>query len=117
LYFSHRLPARIDGWQCYEGPGVQPYWTADHAKEDAIGYATARKIRARGDSRTQSRWQGSDDYPLKQESGSYEAWHGIERDFCSSSQRSSGLLPGQLSGRRFRMIPSSTCGSFSSKRI
>ena len=30
------------GWQCYEGPGVQPYWTGDTAKEDAIGYATAR---------------------------------------------------------------------------
>ena len=30
------------GWQCYEGPGVQPYWTGEHAKEDAIGYATAR---------------------------------------------------------------------------
>jgi hypothetical protein len=28
------------GWQCYEGPGVQPYWTGDTAKEDAIGYAT-----------------------------------------------------------------------------
>ena len=30
------------GWQCYEGPGVQPYWTGESAKEDAIGYATAR---------------------------------------------------------------------------
>ena len=30
------------GWQCYEGPGVQPYWTGDTAKEDAIGCATAR---------------------------------------------------------------------------
>ena len=30
------------GWQCYEGPGVQPYWTGDTAKDDAIGYATAR---------------------------------------------------------------------------
>ena len=20
------------GWQCYEGPGVQPYWTGDTAK-------------------------------------------------------------------------------------
>jgi len=19
------------GWQCYEGPGVQPYWTGDNA--------------------------------------------------------------------------------------
>jgi len=23
------------GWQCYEGPGVQPYWTGETAKEDA----------------------------------------------------------------------------------
>ena len=30
------------GWQCYEGPGVQPHWTGDTAKEDTIGYATAR---------------------------------------------------------------------------
>src|SRR5882757_2764373 len=29
------------GWQCYEGPGVQPYWTGDTAKEDALDYATA----------------------------------------------------------------------------
>jgi hypothetical protein len=28
-------------WQCYEGPGVQPYWTGDTAKEDALDYATA----------------------------------------------------------------------------
>src|SRR4029077_1812525 len=26
---------------CYEGPGVQPYWTGDTAKEDALGYAIA----------------------------------------------------------------------------
>src|SRR6476659_4843514 len=36
------------GWQCYEGPGVQPYWTGEHAKEDAIGYATARAKFGRG---------------------------------------------------------------------
>ena len=30
------------GWQCYEYPGVQPYWTGDTGKEDAIGYANAR---------------------------------------------------------------------------
>src|SRR5882757_4250191 len=29
------------GWQCYEGPGVQPYSTGDTAKEDALDYATA----------------------------------------------------------------------------
>ena len=39
------------GWQCYEGPGVQPYWTGDAAKEDAIGYATARAKFAHGEIR------------------------------------------------------------------
>ena len=39
------------GWQCFEGPGVQPYWTGDHAKEDAIGYATARAKFGRGEIR------------------------------------------------------------------
>jgi len=39
------------GWQCYEGPGVPPYWTGEHAKEDAIGYATARAKFGRGEIR------------------------------------------------------------------
>ena len=39
------------GWQCFEGPGVQPYWTGDTAKEDAIGYATARAKVGRGEIR------------------------------------------------------------------
>jgi hypothetical protein len=39
------------GWQCYEGPGVQPYWTGDAAKEDAIGYASARAKFGRGEIR------------------------------------------------------------------
>ena len=39
------------GWQCYEGPGVQPYWTGDTAKEDAVGYATARAKFGRGEIR------------------------------------------------------------------
>jgi len=39
------------GWQCYEGPGVQPYWTGDMAKEDAIGYAKARAKFGRGEIR------------------------------------------------------------------
>jgi hypothetical protein len=39
------------GWQCYKGPGVQPYWTGDTAKEDAIGYATARAKFGRGEIR------------------------------------------------------------------
>jgi hypothetical protein len=28
--------------QCYEGPGVQPYWTGDSAKQSAVDYAKAR---------------------------------------------------------------------------
>ena len=39
------------GWQGYEGPGVQPYWTGEHAKEDAIAYATARAKFGRGEIR------------------------------------------------------------------
>jgi hypothetical protein len=39
------------GWQCFEGRGVQPYWTGDGAKEDAIGYATARAKFGRGEIR------------------------------------------------------------------
>ena len=39
------------GWQCYEGTDVQPYWTGDHAKEDAIGYASARAKFGRGEIR------------------------------------------------------------------
>ena len=30
------------GWKCFEGPGVEPYWTGESAKDDAIGYAKAR---------------------------------------------------------------------------
>jgi hypothetical protein len=43
------------GWQCFEGPGVQPYWTGEHAKEDAIGYATARAKFGRGEIRVLNR--------------------------------------------------------------
>jgi hypothetical protein len=35
----------------FEGPGVQPYLTGEHAKEDAIGYATARAKFGRGEIR------------------------------------------------------------------
>ena len=37
------------GWQCFEAPGVQPYWTGESAKEDAIGYAKARAKFGRGE--------------------------------------------------------------------
>ena len=43
------------GWQCFAGPGVQPYWTGEHAKEDAIGYATARAKFGRGEIRVLNR--------------------------------------------------------------
>jgi hypothetical protein len=26
------------GWQCFEAPGVQPYWVGPKAKEHAISY-------------------------------------------------------------------------------
>ena len=31
-----------NGWQCFEAPGVQPYWTGEQAKEMAINYAKGR---------------------------------------------------------------------------
>ena len=40
-----------DGWQCYEGPGVGPYWIGEHAKEDAISYARERAKFGRGEIR------------------------------------------------------------------
>jgi len=30
------------GWQCFEAEGVAPHWIGERAKQDAIGYATAR---------------------------------------------------------------------------
>jgi len=30
------------GWQCFEAPGVQPYWLGNDAKQSAIDYAKAR---------------------------------------------------------------------------
>ena len=39
------------GWQCFEGPGVQPFWTGNGAKEDAIGYARGRAKFGRGEIR------------------------------------------------------------------
>ena len=39
------------GWKCFEAPGVEPYWTGENAKDDAIGYATARAKFRRGEIR------------------------------------------------------------------
>ena len=39
------------GWQCFEAPGVQPYWTGENAKESAIGYAQTRARFGRGEIR------------------------------------------------------------------
>ena len=36
------------GWQCFEAPGVQPYWTAESAKHSTIDYAKARVKFGRG---------------------------------------------------------------------
>ena len=43
-----------NGWQCFEAPGVQPYWTGESAKADAIGYAKARAKFGRGEIRVLS---------------------------------------------------------------
>ena len=37
------------------GPGVQPYWIGEHAKEDASGYATVRAKFGRGEIRVLSK--------------------------------------------------------------
>ena len=37
-----------NGWQCFEGEGVQPYWTGENAKESAVDYAKARAKFGRG---------------------------------------------------------------------
>jgi hypothetical protein len=31
-----------NGWQCFEGPGVGPFWVGDDAKESALSYGTER---------------------------------------------------------------------------
>jgi hypothetical protein len=31
-----------NGWQCFEGPGVGPYWLGKDAKEQALRYAKER---------------------------------------------------------------------------
>ena len=36
------------GWQCYEGPGVGPYWIGDDAKQSATDYAEERAKFGRG---------------------------------------------------------------------
>ena len=39
------------GWQCFEAPGVQPYWAGKDAKQSAIDYARARAKFGRGELR------------------------------------------------------------------
>ena len=39
------------GWQCFEAVGVQPFWTGNGAKDDAIGYAKGRAKFGRGEIR------------------------------------------------------------------
>jgi hypothetical protein len=39
------------GWQCFEAPGVEQFWTGAKAKEDAIGYAKGRAKFGRGEIR------------------------------------------------------------------
>src|SRR5438309_9409747 len=55
-----------NGWQCFEGPGVGPYWTGNSAKQSAIDYAKARAKFGHGEIRV-----------LKQD-GSVESVVGIE---------------------------------------
>ena len=43
-----------NGWQCFEAPGVQPYWTGPDAGQSAIDYAKARAKFGRGEIRVLS---------------------------------------------------------------
>jgi hypothetical protein len=31
-----------NGWRCFEGPGVEPFWRGATAKDDALHYAKER---------------------------------------------------------------------------
>jgi len=31
------------GWQCFEAPGVAPYWVGEDAKQSAVDYAKGRR--------------------------------------------------------------------------
>jgi hypothetical protein len=44
-------PHRSGGWECYEAPGVQPYFREGNGKESAIEYATGRMKGRRGEIR------------------------------------------------------------------
>ena len=40
-----------NGWQCFEAQGVAPYWVGQSARQDAVGYATARAKFGKGEIR------------------------------------------------------------------
>jgi hypothetical protein len=40
-----------NGWECFEAPGVQAYWTGPDAKQSAIDYASARAKFGQGEIR------------------------------------------------------------------
>jgi hypothetical protein len=39
------------GWQCFEAPGFEPFWTGENAKQSAIDYAKGRAKFGRGEIR------------------------------------------------------------------
>ncbi len=39
------------GWQCFEGPGVQPYFIGQDAQRDALSYAHSRTAHRVGEIR------------------------------------------------------------------
>jgi len=39
------------GWQCFEAPGVAPYWVGEDAKQSAVDYAKGRAKFGRGEIR------------------------------------------------------------------
>jgi hypothetical protein len=39
------------GWECFEAPGVEPYWTGTDAQDRAIRYAEGRTAMRKGEIR------------------------------------------------------------------
>jgi hypothetical protein len=72
--FSREFAQFRGGWQCYERPGVEPYWTGENAKQSATDYAKARAQFGRAEIRVLNH-DGKVEtiIPLKQGSGSDEA--------------------------------------------
>ena len=48
-------PHRSGGWECFEAPGVQPFFNEKNAKQQAIDYGIARMRGRKGEVRIYDR--------------------------------------------------------------